>query len=57
MTGACNGNCFGPTPGEGSKGHISFNLNYKVNFRDFYTITLCEFSLMKDTKHIRRDLY
>ena len=31
---------FGPTtlgPGEGSKGQISFNFNYKVNFKDFYT--------------------
>ena len=24
-------------PGEGSKGQISFNFNYKVNFRDFYS--------------------
>ena len=23
-------------PGEGSKGQISFNFNYKVNFKDFY---------------------
>ena len=31
---------FAPTPwspGEGSKGQISFNFNYKVNFKDFYT--------------------
>ena len=31
---------FGPAPwgpGEGSKGQISFNFNYKVNFKDFYT--------------------
>ena len=31
---------FGPAPwdpGEGSKGHISFNLNHKVNFKDFYS--------------------
>ena len=31
---------FGPTPwgpGEGPKGQISFNFNYKVNFKDFYT--------------------
>ena len=26
-----------PGPGEGSKGQISFNFNYKVNFKDFYT--------------------
>ena len=24
-------------PGEGSKGQISFNFNYKVNFKDFYS--------------------
>ena len=24
-------------PGEGSKEHISFNFNYKVNFKDFFT--------------------
>ena len=31
---------FGPAPwgpGEGSKGQISFNFSYKVNFKDFYT--------------------
>ena len=31
---------FGPVPwgpGEGSKGQISFNFNYKVNFKDFYS--------------------
>ena len=24
-------------PGEGSKGHISFNFNYNVNFNDFHS--------------------
>ena len=31
---------FGPAPcgpGEGPKGQISFNFNYKVNFKDFYS--------------------
>ena len=41
MNGACNIMLFfGPAlldPGEGSKGQISFNFNYKVNFKDFYT--------------------
>ena len=40
MNGACNSNFFGSArrgPGEGSKGQISFNFNYKVNFKDFYT--------------------
>ena len=31
-------NFLGPCPpGAGSKGQISFNFNYKVNFKDFYT--------------------
>ena len=36
---------FGPAPwgpGEGPKGQISFNFNYEVNFKDFYTkLCLC----------------
>ena len=35
---ACNSKFFfGLGPGEGSKDQISFNFNYKVNFKDFYT--------------------
>ena len=41
----------------GSKCRISFNFNYKVNFKDFLYETLCVFSQMKDTKHIRRDFH
>ena len=40
VNGARNDNFFGPAPwgpGEGSKGQISFNFNYKVIFKDFYT--------------------
>ena len=41
MNGACNVKLFfDPAPwgpGEGPKGQISFNFNYKVNFTDFYT--------------------
>ena len=41
MNGACNVKLFfGPAPWgprEGSNGQISFNFNYKVNFKDFYT--------------------
>ena len=37
-------------PGEGSKGQISFNFNYKVNFKEFNT-KLC----VCDTKHNRQD--
>ena len=44
-------------PGEGSKGQISFNFNYKVNFKDFLYQTLRVFSQMKDTKYIRRDFH
>ena len=36
MNGACNVKIFFG-PGEGSKGQISFNFNYKVNFEDFYS--------------------
>ena len=60
MNGACTVKLFLPAPwgpGEGPKGQISFNFNYKVNFKDFLFQTLCMFSLMKDTKHIRRDFY
>ena len=38
--GRATSNFFWPAtwgPGEGSKGQISFNFNYKVNFKDFYT--------------------
>ena len=45
------------SPGEGSKGQISFNFNYKVNFKDFLYQTLCVFSQIKDTKHIRQDFH
>ena len=51
---------FGPAPWgprKGSKGQISFNFNYKVNFKDFLYQTLCVFSQIKDTKHIRRDFF
>ena len=39
-------------PGEGSKGQISFNFNYS-QFQRFLYQTLCVFSQMNDTKHIR----
>ena len=45
MNGACSGIFFFcPVPwgpGDGSKGQISFNFNYKVNLKDFYTKLLC----------------
>ena len=46
-----------PPPGEGSKGQISFNFNYKSNFKDFLNQTLCSFSQMEDTNHIRQDFH
>ena len=58
MHGACNGQKFGPAPwglGEGSKGQISFNFYYKVNFQTFLYQILCVFSQIKDTKHTRQD--
>ena len=36
--------CFGPAlwdPGEGPKGQIAFNFNYKVNFKDFIPNFVC----------------
>ena len=43
--GRATSNFFGPAPwgpGEGSKGQISFNFNYKVNFKDFlYQLCVC----------------
>ena len=59
MNGACNSIFFfGPAPwgpGEGSKGQISFNFNYRVNFKDFYA-KLCVCS-HKRKIHIRQDFY
>ena len=49
ICGAATSKFFGPVPcgpGEGSKGQISFNFNYKSQFQ----------RQMKDTKYIRRDL-
>ena len=47
----------GPSPGDGSKGQVSFNFNYKVNLKDFLYQTLCVFSQMKDTKNVRQDFH
>ena len=40
-----------------SKEQISLNFGYNVNFKDFLYQTLCVFSQMKNTKHIRRDFH
>ena len=47
-------------PGKGSKGQISFNFNndfLQSQFQRFLYQTLCVFSQMNDTKHIRRDFH
>ena len=57
--GRAKSNFLGPAPwgpGEGSKVQISFNFNYKVNFKDLYQI-VGVFSQMKDTTHIRWEFY
>ena len=44
MNGARNVYFFGSAPlgpGEGSKGQISFNFNYKVNFKNFIPNFVC----------------
>ena len=50
---------FGPTPwgpGEGQK--VKYHLiQLQSQFQRFLFQTLCVFSQMKDTKHIRRDFY
>ena len=49
---------FGPAtwgPGEGSKGQISFDFNYKVS--KILYLTLCMFSQMKYTKHMIQDFH
>ena len=60
MNGALNVKKLAPPPGalgRGLKGQSSFNFNYKVNFKDFLFQSVCVFSQMKDTKHIRRDFH
>ena len=61
MNGACKVKTFfwpRPVgPWGGSKSQISFNFNYKVIFKDFYTKLYVCFLQMKDTKHIRGDFH
>ena len=53
MNGARNEKIFGPTPWgprEGPKGQISFNFNYKVNVKDFYSkLCVCSHKLKYKT--------
>ena len=51
---------FWPAPwglGEGSKGQILLNSNYKVNSKIFIPNCVCVFSQMNGTKHIRQDFH
>ena len=52
MNGTCNDTIvLVPTPwglGEGPKGQILLNFNYKVNLKYFFNQTLCVFPQMKD---------
>ena len=54
MDGACNSKKYLAPPsgalGREVKSQISLNFNTQVNFKDFYTVTLC-----KDIKYIERD--
>ena len=43
-------------PGEGSKDQISFNFNYKVNFKDFYT-KLCVCSHIRKIQNISDGIF
>ena len=47
---------FAPPPGEGSKGQISFNFNYKVYFKGFYT-KLCVCSHKCKIQNISDDIF
>ena len=53
MNGACNVKLFLTPlplgPQEGSKGQISFNFNYKVNFKDFLPNFVCVLTNERDT--------
>ena len=40
-----------------SKGQISLNFSYKVNFKDFFYKTLCVFSQIKYRKHIEQNFH
>ena len=42
-------------PGEGPKDQISFNVNYEVNFKDFYT--KCVFSQIKYKKQLFQNFH
>ena len=62
MNGVCNVKLFCPAswgPGEWSKGQISLNFKYKVNFKDFIPNFVCVLTheRYKTTKHIRRDFH
>ena len=58
--GHATSNYFGPAPWgpvEEPNSQISFNLKLQSQFQSILYQTLCVFSQMKDTKHIRRDFH
>ena len=59
MNGVCNGTFF-LAPSPGPKGQISLNIikfQLQSQLQRFFNQTLCNFSDMKDIKHIRRDFH
>ena len=59
MKGACNSNFFAPPPGALGRGQkVKYHLfQLQSQFQRFLYQTLCVFSKMKDTKHIRRNFH
>ena len=58
MNGACNVKLFfGPAPWGGVKRSNIIKFQLQSQFQRFLYQTLCVFSQMKDTKHIRRDFH
>ena len=54
--GCATANFFSPDPGEGSKGQISFNFDYHINFIDFYT-KLCVCSHKQKIENILNRIF
>ena len=58
--GRATSNCFGPAPwgpGEGAKRSNIIYFQLQSQFQRFLYQTVCVFSQIKDTKHIKRDLH
>ena len=57
MNGVCNGTFFGPAPWGGAKRSNIIKYQLQSQFLRFLKQTLCVFSEIKDTKHIRQDFH